>query len=96
MVYDVTSARHAGEYRIELEFEDGSHGIVDLSRFLTRGGVFERFSDMAYFRSFAVDSELGTLTWPGDVDIAPESLYAEATGRGLPAWMEPVEDPSLS
>jgi hypothetical protein len=92
MTYDVTGAKHVGEYRIELEFEDGSRGVVELSRFLNRGGVFEGFHDMAFFCSFAVDRELGTLTWPGGVDIAPESLYAEATGRGLPSWMTPAED----
>ena len=92
MLYDVMSAKHIGEYRVELEFEDGSRGVVELSRFLSRGGVFERFHDTEYFRSFTVDPELGTLTWPGGVDIAPESLYAEATGRGLPTWMAPVED----
>jgi hypothetical protein len=28
------------------------------------------------------------LTWGDQLDIAPETLYAAATGRDLPAWME--------
>jgi len=58
---------------------------------LTRGGVFERFKDPSYFGRFRVDEEAGTLAWDGEVAIAPESLYAQATGKGLPAWMEPDE-----
>jgi hypothetical protein len=43
-----------------------------------------------------VDPELGTLSWYGEVDIAPETLYAEATGRSLPDWMRPDEDLALT
>ena len=32
--------------------------------------------------------EIGTLCWPDGVDIAPETLYHEATGEPLPAWMK--------
>jgi hypothetical protein len=28
------------------------------------------------------------ITWGNEVDLAPEVLYAEATGEPLPAWME--------
>ncbi len=39
-----------------------------------------------------MNEELGTLTWGDEVDVAPETLYAEATGSGLPSWMESDED----
>ena len=91
MLHDVLTAVYRGEYRIELEFDDGQRGIVDFSKYLARGGVFERFQDIEFFRGFSVNEELGILTWGGEVDVAPETLYAEATGRGLPAWMEPKE-----
>ncbi len=51
--------------------------------------MFERFRDIAFFRDFSVDEEIGALTWAGEVDVAPETLYAEATGSELPGWMEP-------
>lgn len=88
MIHDVINATYKGEYRIELEFDDGQRGVVDFSKYLNRGGVFSHFQDLDYFRSFEVDSELGTLTWGGAIDIAPETLYSEATGTDLPAWME--------
>jgi hypothetical protein len=50
-------------------------------------GVYKRFRDLTFFREFRVDEELGTLTWGDEIDIAPETLYAEATGTSLPDWM---------
>ena len=63
--------------------------MVGFSRYLEREGVFQRFKDLEFFRSFSVNAELGALTWGDEVDVAPETLYAEATGRGLPPWMAP-------
>ena len=50
-------------------------------------GVFKQFRDLTFFREFCVDEELGTLTWDDEIDIAPETLYTEATGARLPNWM---------
>ena len=91
MVHDVVGAVYKGEYRIELEFDDGKRGVVDFSKYLDRGGVFERFKDMEFFRGFSVNDELGALTWGNEVDVAPETLYAEATCSSLLSWMETEE-----
>ena len=91
MLHDVTADIYQGGYKIELAFDDGSRGVVDFSNYARKGGVFERFRDIGFFRDFRLNEELGTITWGGDLDIAPETLYAEATGRGLPAWMEASE-----
>ena len=95
MIHDVVSAAYQGSYRIEVTFDDGKRGIVDFTPYLKRGGVFKRFRDLAFFREFRVDEELGTLTWGDEIDIAPETLYAEATGAPLPDWMT-KEEPSVS
>jgi Protein of unknown function (DUF2442) len=92
MIHDVVAAEYRGGYLIELEFDDGKRGVVDFSKYLDKGGVFERFKDMEFFRGFSVDDELGILTWGNEVDVAPETLYAEATGSGLPSWTEIDED----
>ena len=52
MIHDVVSAEYKDGYRIELVFDDGRRGIVDLSKYSECGGVFKRFRDMEYFRSF--------------------------------------------
>ena len=87
MIHDIVSAAYQGNYRIEVTFDDGERGIVDFAPYLKRGGVFKRFRDLTFFREFRVDEELGTLTWGDEIDVAPETLYAEATGAPLPDWM---------
>lgn len=86
-MHDVISAEYKGGYKIEVVFENGRRGVVDFSNFPARRGVFARFADMDYFRRFAVNRELGVLTWDDEVDIAPETLYVKATGEPLPTWM---------
>ncbi len=88
MIYDVISAVYREGYKIEVGFDDGKKGVIDFAKYLRRGGIFERFKDMDYFRSFTINRELGVLTWQNEIDIAPETLYAEATGRPLPDWTE--------
>ncbi|MFH0822942.1 MAG: DUF2442 domain-containing protein [Pseudomonadota bacterium] len=92
MIHDVVSAVYVGPYTLEIEFDDGTRGSVDFSKYLNRRGVFARFRDPAFFRSFTMNEDLGTLTWGDEIDVAPETLYAEATGTGPPAWTEPDED----
>lgn len=89
MLHDVVSAAYEGEYRIKLTFDDGKRGVVDFSKYLSKGGVFENFKDIEFFKDFSVNDELGTLTWQKEIDVAPEKLYSEATGTRLPNWMEP-------
>ncbi len=92
MLRDVVTADYKGGYKIEVTFEDGASGIVDFSRYLNQGGVFEKFKDIEFFKNFSINKELGVLTWgDGEVDIAPETLYAEATNSNLPAWMTPKD-----
>jgi hypothetical protein len=58
---------------VRLTLSDGSVVVRDLSKLLDGVGVFERISvDDAAFREVFVD--YGTLVWPGEVDIAPETL----------------------
>ena len=87
MLWDVISAKYKGEYKIELTFEDGASGIVDFSKYLLEGGVFEKFKDMGFFKNFQINEDLGVLTWGDEIDIAPETLYSEATNSPLPEWM---------
>jgi Protein of unknown function (DUF2442) len=78
MWYDITALKKLDGYRLELEFENGRKGVVDLSSYARRGGVFARFADMGYFDLVSLNTELGVLCWPGDVDIAPETIYEAA------------------
>ena len=88
MVPDVISAKYIENYKIEVSFDDGKKGIIDFSSYLEKGGVFERFKNLEFFKKFAVNEELGIITWRDELDVAPETLYSEATGTPLPAWVE--------
>jgi hypothetical protein len=71
----VVNARHLGGYRVEVCFDDGKQGVVDLSKYPGKGGVFAPLSDPDYFKRFFID--LNTLCWPNGADIAPERLYEQ-------------------
>lgn len=88
MIHDVVSASYKGGYRIEVTFDNGKRGIVDFSKYLDKGGVFDRFKDISFFKNFKINEELGVLTWGDEIDVAPETLYAEATQTSLPDWVE--------
>ena len=51
MLHDVVSATYKGNYRIELTFDNGERGVVDLSPYLQRGGIFKRFRDINFSSS---------------------------------------------
>ena len=63
---------------------------LDEIRRALNGGVFEVLKEVEQFKQFSVDETWGTVTWQdGALDIAPETLYFEATG----AW--PVQEPMM-
>ena len=66
---------------VRVRFEDGTVADVDLSYLLEYGGVFEPLRDPGFFRQLRADPEAGTIVWPNDADIAPETLYEYAHRR---------------
>ena len=73
-IVHVTDVQCSGEYRLRLQFDDGSSGELDFSNEEWRG-VFAPLSDPEYFGSVEIDEELGTIVWPNGADIAPETLH---------------------
>ena len=84
------SVIHIQDYFLEITFDTGEKGTVDFSGYAKRGGVFARFADLEYFKRVAVDPEWGVLVWPGDVDIAPETVYRLATGKSSDEVVENI------
>jgi Protein of unknown function (DUF2442) len=66
------------DHRVRVRFEDGLTAEVDLSYLSSYGGAFEPLRDIAYFRQLRADPEAGTIVWPNEADIAPETLYEKA------------------
>jgi len=77
----LTEAQSLDGCTVHVRFEDGTMADIDLSYLLDYGGVFEPLRDPAHFAQFHADAEAGTIVWPNDADIAPETLYAHAQQR---------------
>lgn len=66
-------------YRLELAFDDGFVGTVDLSD-LSGKGVFALWLDRHAFESVRIGSS-GELVWGNQIDLCPDALYLKATGK---------------
>jgi hypothetical protein len=77
----IVSVKVLGHYLLELGFEDGTRGTVDLTSRIGDGrGVFAPHKDSAFFAQVRVDPESGTIVWPNDTDLDPDVLYEAAHG----------------
>lgn len=69
-------------FKIWLKFSDGVEGEVNLSE-LAGKGVFEAWKKPGVFDSVFIDSVSHTVAWLGGIDLCPDSLYAEVTGKDI-------------
>lgn len=69
-------------WRLRVRHNDGVTGIVDLSALVhsPRAGVFAALRDTAVFEQVFLDS--GAVTWPGDLDLAPDAMHDEIAANG--------------
>jgi hypothetical protein len=79
---DVVEVRAIGGFRLEVRFVDGTAGTVDMSALVhsPNAGVFGVLADPARFAEARV--ELGAVTWPAGLDLAPDAMYAALRERG--------------
>jgi len=70
------------DYRLKVRFCDGTEGTVDMSALVRSpdAGVFAVLADPQRFAEVFV--ELGAVTWPGELDLAPDAMHAEIRARG--------------
>jgi hypothetical protein len=66
-------------FRLFLKFNDGVSGTVDLSSFAGRG-VFTSWLNEGFFEKVRI-TDVGALEWPGELDLCPDSLYLQITGK---------------
>ncbi len=74
MIPKVTEAKVVDDFILEVRFEDGVEGLIDLSGELD-GEVFAPLKDPKYFRQVKIHPDFHTLVWPNEADFAPEFLY---------------------
>lgn len=68
----VTRVLVRDDFHLELEFSTGERRMFDARPYLEKG-VFQRLKDPQLFRQAFVAFD--TVCWPGNLDIAPETLY---------------------
>ena len=63
------------DFSLDLKFNDGSVKRFDAKPYLDYE-VFRELKDLNYFRQVGV--AFGTVEWPHEQDISPETLYLES------------------
>lgn len=71
----VKSVSPRDDYKLEITFSNGEVGVYDCSHLLDFG-VFTELRDVAYFKQ--ARAEGGTVVWPHEQDICPDTLYIDA------------------
>ncbi len=76
MLLDVVKVEPESSHTLLLEFENGERRRFDVKPLLDRR-PFDRLKNPGLFAMAKVD--YGTVAWPGNIDIAPETLYDRST-----------------
>ncbi len=77
----VAEASYAGDYKIQVKFEDGATKVVDLEPHIT-GPVFQPLKDREYFKLVSVNRDIDTVAWPNNADFSPDFLYEIGIAEG--------------
>lgn len=75
MINDVISLRMLPEFSLDLEFKNGEHRRFDMRPLLSIK-PWNRIATPTLFKRARI--EYGTVVWPGEIDIAPETLYDDS------------------
>ena len=71
----VTTATALADLHLHLRFSNGEERRLDLRSYLAYP-VFERLREPSFFA--LVQPDHGTVSWPGGIDLDPDSVYLES------------------
>lgn len=79
---DVVEVTALDEFRLRVRFNDGTEGQVEMDALIhsPHAGVFAQLADPARFAEAYV--QYGAVTWPGELDLAPDAMYVEIKKNG--------------
>lgn len=75
MLLDVVKVEARDGHLLFLEFENGERRVFDMAELFDEK-PFNRLKGSPVFAVARVG--LGTVVWPGNIDIAPETLYIDS------------------
>lgn len=69
-------------YSLKVRFLDGTEGFVRMAGLISSpgAGLFANLRDPARFAEVYLD--YGAVTWPGEIDLAPDAMYDEIKAHG--------------
>ena len=79
MNWDVTEVKVIANHILRVHFKDGCEGQVKFLPTFFRG-VFQHLEDKTQFQKVMVVD--GVVTWPGELDLAPDAMYQEIKAFG--------------
>ena len=75
MTIDITSVQTSEDFCLDIQFKNGERRRFDM-RPLLRQKPWNRIAAPHLFKRARV--AYGTVVWPGEIDIAPETLYQDS------------------
>lgn len=73
---DVVRVEPQPDYKLFLEFENGEKRVFDMAPLMDKKPFVQLKGSPLFIRARV---DYGTVVWPGDIDIAPETLYDRST-----------------
>jgi hypothetical protein len=86
MIVSVKSAKYLDAYRLNLVFDTGESGDVDLRDLVFKYEAASSLRSIDNFKAFKLD-EWATVVWDCGFDVSPETLYERATGKRVD-WVQ--------
>ena len=72
ILLDVISVKARDNHTLELVFENGEKRLFDMTPFFDRKPFVKLLNSPLFFKASV---QYGTVAWPGNIDIAPETLW---------------------
>ncbi len=66
-------------FRLDVQYDDGSSGIVDLAG-LSGRGVFAEWENEGVFESVVIGPQ-GQLAWGNTIELCADAVYLRLTGK---------------
>lgn len=76
----VNQVTATNDYKLHLVFTNGDQGVFDCTSLLNFG-VFKELKNKFYFKQAKVID--GTVMWPHEQDICPDTLYLDSEKNNL-------------